>query len=238
MLQLRIPSLHLVTRDSREGHRLMFRRQQIPDPDQNTNQVSARSQKVQKFRSYPGSESCANGINRQIHARQDSKAQGNSKCRATPGQTQKAGKKQKRKQQATLNHSRSPADDDNTRDQSEAIAAGRIHREHHTHYKQQALDAQKRSLRGDSEKLRFTKQLLGDLLNDSESQGDAQQQRGGISIQIHLRAHAGDGTQREQQKELRRLVKYVREKDWEPPVNSAPVKNDREHTQKCMRRDP
>src|ERR1700678_523053 len=200
MLQLRIPSLHLVTRDSREGHRLMFRRQQIPDPDQNTNQVSARSQKVQKFRSYPGSESCANGINRQIHARQDSKAQGNSKCRATPGQTQKAGKEQQRKQQA--------------------------------------LDAQKRSLRGDSEKLRFTKQLLGDLLNDSESQGDAQQQRGGISIQIHLRAHAGDGTQREQQKELRRLVKYVREKDWEPPVNSAPVKNDREHTQKCMRRDP
>ena len=111
-LQLRVPSLHLIMGNNREGRRFKFGRQQIPDPDRNTNEVGAGYQQIQIFRRYSTGEFRAKSEHGKINAGQDPKTQRDPECGATPGQTQEAGKEQQGKKQARLNHSRSPVDDE------------------------------------------------------------------------------------------------------------------------------
>src|SRR5208337_102316 len=108
LLKFPVPCLHLITGNNRDRRRLKFGRQQIPDPDRNTNEVGAGHQQIQEPQGCLAGECPAKSEHREIGAGQYPKTQRDPECRAAPGQTQKAGKEQQSKEQPTLNHSRAP----------------------------------------------------------------------------------------------------------------------------------
>jgi hypothetical protein len=127
--------------NNRGGRRLKLRRQQVPDPDQNTNEVSAGYQQVQEFLGYPTGEFRPKRVSGKIDACQNAKTQGDPECGATPRHSQEARKEQQGKEQAALNDSRSPVDHGYTSNPPDAIVRGRIHSEQNTNYKQQTCYA-------------------------------------------------------------------------------------------------
>src|SRR5208282_4271451 len=127
-------------------------------------------------------------------------------------------KEQQGKERATLNHSRSPVDDEYTRDKPESTVTGRIDSEQNTYHNQQTCHALQRSPRCHLQKLGFTKQIFRNLVNHPETQNDANHQRGGKGIRIRLASHAKNGTQHEQQNELGNLVKHIGEETRRLPV--------------------
>src|SRR6202158_669507 len=237
LLKLPVPSLHLIMGNVRRGRKFNFGRQQISDPDRNTNEVSTGYQQIQKIRRGLTGECRAKSKHGKIKTRQNRKTQRDPECGATPRQTQEAGKEQQGKEQAGLNHSRAPVDDEYTCIPFGTIAPGRIDGKQNTRSKQQTGYALQRTPCCHSQKLGFTKQIPGNLVNHPEAQNDANQQRHAIRIRILFPAHALDGIQREQRKELGKLVKHIKEKARESPVQAALVKNHRQHTEKRMRRD-